>query len=63
MRTRGLFRNGFCFAATALFLLPAVAFAQSVYVNYNHNLDFSQYHTYAWGEQENPNQIANSFLA
>jgi hypothetical protein len=37
--------------------------AQDVYVNSSPNANFSQYHTYAWGQQENPNQIANSFLA
>jgi hypothetical protein len=39
------------------------ASAQDVYVNSSPNANFSQYHTYAWGQQENPNQIANSFLA
>src|SRR5580698_5634460 len=39
------------------------ASAQDVYVNSSPNANFSQYHTYAWGRQENPNQIANSFLA
>jgi hypothetical protein len=40
-----------------------VASAQDVYVNSSPNANFSQYHTYAWGQQQNPNQIANSFLA
>lgn len=55
---------------TRLFLLVVVvavtsmsALAQSVYVDYNHSLNFSQYHTYAWGEQPNPNQINSPFLA
>jgi hypothetical protein len=39
------------------------AFAQDVYVNSSPNATFSQYHTCAWGQQQNPNQIANSFLA
>jgi opacity protein-like surface antigen len=37
--------------------------AQDVYVNSSPGANFSSYHTYAWGEQQNPNQIANSFLA
>jgi hypothetical protein len=39
------------------------ASAQDVYVNSSPNATFSQYHTYAWGQQQNPNEIANSFLA
>jgi hypothetical protein len=39
------------------------ASAQDVYVTSSPNGTFSQYHTYAWGQQENPNQIANSILA
>jgi hypothetical protein len=31
-------------------------------VNYNHQANFSQYHTYAWGSN-NTNQIRNSILA
>jgi hypothetical protein len=40
-----------------------VASAQDVYVTSSPSASFSQYHTYAWGQQQNPNQIANSFLA
>lgn len=39
------------------------ASAQDVYVNSSPSADFSSYHTFAKGEQPNPNQIANSFLA
>ncbi len=39
------------------------ASAQDVYVTSSPSGTFSQYHTYAWGQQENPNQIANSILA
>jgi hypothetical protein len=39
------------------------ASAQDIYVNSSPTATFSQYHTYAWGQQQNPNQIANSFLA
>jgi Domain of unknown function (DUF4136) len=42
--------------------LTAAAAAQQVSVNYNHNQNFSNYHTYAWGSN-NPNQIQNSILA
>ncbi|MGC2290595.1 MAG: DUF4136 domain-containing protein, partial [Candidatus Acidiferrales bacterium] len=40
-----------------------VASAQDVYVTSSPSGNFSQYHTYAWGQQQNPNQIANSILA
>jgi len=47
----------------ALFLLVAAPlFAQQVSVNYNHGVSFSQFHTYAWGN-ENTNRIQNSILA
>jgi len=45
-----------------LFCLPAVTVAQEVSVNYNHNQNFANYHTYAWGS-DNANQIQNSILA
>src|SRR5215813_7839335 len=44
-----------CFASGAMV-------AQQVSVNYNHNANFSQYHTYAWGSN-NKNAIQNSILA
>jgi Domain of unknown function (DUF4136) len=44
-------------------LTYTVASAQDVYVNSSPGANFSQYHTYAWGQQQHPNQIANSFLA
>jgi Domain of unknown function (DUF4136) len=47
----------------ALFLLVAAPlFAQQVSVNYNHGVSFSQFHTYAWGGN-NQNAIQNSILA
>jgi hypothetical protein len=51
-------------AICALFLCVAstLAVAQQVSVNYDHNANFSQYHTYAWGSN-NKNQIQNSILA
>jgi hypothetical protein len=44
-----------CFAST-------IAVGQQVSVNYDHNANFAQYHTYAWGSN-NKNQIQNSILA
>ena len=46
----------------ALCVVSSAAMAQQVSVNYNHNANFSQYHTYAWGSN-NKNQIQNSILA
>ena len=43
--------------------VSAVASAQNVYVNSSPNASFSSYHTYAWGQNQNPNQVASSFLA
>ncbi len=36
-------------ACSAVFLLP-MASADSIKVDYNHHLNFSQYHTYSWGK-------------
>jgi hypothetical protein len=44
-------------------LLGTPAFAQQIYVNSSPTANFSQYHTYAWGQGANPNQIQSSFLA
>jgi Domain of unknown function (DUF4136) len=50
-------------ALCVLSLLTAVPLvAQQVSVNYNHGVNFSQFHTYAWGA-ENTNKIQNSILA
>jgi len=43
-------------------LIAAPVLAQQVSVNYNHGVSFSQFHTYAWGGN-NQNQIQNSILA
>jgi hypothetical protein len=43
-------------------LASAVAFGQTVSVNYNRSQSFSQYHTYTWAS-DNANQIQNSILA
>jgi len=53
----------FLFLAALICLACSAAMAQDVYVNSSPNANFSQYHTYAWGQQANPNQIASSFLA
>jgi hypothetical protein len=45
-----------------LCLVSTIAVAQQVSVNYNHNANFAQYHTYAWGSN-NKNAIQNSILA
>jgi hypothetical protein len=48
----------------ALFLIMVLpSLAQQAYADYNHATDFTQFHTYAWGQGPNANQIANSFLA
>jgi hypothetical protein len=49
--------------AALLCFMPSVVSAQDVYVTSSPSANFSSYHTYAWGQQQNPNQIANSFLA
>jgi hypothetical protein len=43
--------------------MSAVVSAQTVYVNSSPNANFSSYHTYAWGQNPNPNAVASSFLA
>ena len=58
MRTRFLLSLSLLLSLTC-----AVASAQDVYVNSSPTANFSSYHTYAWGQHQNPNQIANSFLA
>jgi hypothetical protein len=57
MRTKSL-----VLAGLALFLTGVVS-AQTVYVNSSPNATFSAYHTYAWGQNQNSNQVASSFLA
>lgn len=42
--------------------MTAAALGQQVSVNYNHDADFSQFHTYAWGSN-NANAIKDSILA
>jgi hypothetical protein len=50
------------FCALVVCLASSLAMAQQVSVNYNHEANFSQYHTYAWGSN-NKNAIQNSILA
>ena len=45
-----------------LLAFSAIASAQQVEVNYNHNQNFANYRTYAWASN-NQNQIQNSILA
>ena len=57
MKTKMIMLVGLiCFAAFA-------ASAQDVYVTSSPSANFSSYHTYAWGQQQNPNQINSPFLA
>jgi len=55
-------KTKFAFCAMLLCIASTMAVAQQVSVNYNHNANFSQYHTYAWGSN-NKNAIQNSILA
>jgi hypothetical protein len=55
-------KTKFAFCAMLLCIASTIAVAQQVSVNYNHDASFSQYHTYAWGSNNN-NQIKNSILA
>jgi hypothetical protein len=49
--------------AALLCCVSAAVSAQTVYVNSSPNANFGSYHTYAWGQNQNPNAVANSFLA
>jgi len=51
------------FGAMLICLWSALAAAQSVYVDYNHSVDFSKFKTYAWGQGANQNAINDSILA
>src|SRR5271165_4596058 len=55
-------KTRFAFCLVAICLTSSFAMAQQVSVNYDHNANFAQYHTYAWGSN-NTNQIKNSILA
>jgi hypothetical protein len=48
--------------ATLIIMFSAIALAQTVYVDYNHNIDFTKFRTYAWGQGANPNAIRDSIL-
>jgi hypothetical protein len=56
-------KTRFLAMGVATIALGAPVFAQQVYVNSAPGTDFSQYHTYAWGQEPNPNQISSPFLA
>ena len=51
-----------CLLGILVVLIAAPMWAQQVSVNYNHGVSFAQFHTYAWGGN-NQNQIRNSILA
>ena len=55
-------KTKYAVCAMLLCIASAVALGQQVSVNYNKSQSFSQYHTYAWGGN-NQNQIQNSILA
>ena len=55
-------KTKFLLCIATICFVSALATAQQVSVNYNHQANFSQYHTYAWGSN-NTNQIQNSILA
>jgi hypothetical protein len=57
-----IMKTKFVLCATLVFIASTIAMGQQVSVNYNHGQDFSQFHTYAWGSNNN-NQIQNSILA
>lgn len=50
------------FCTTLISLLSAAALAQTVYVDYNHNADFTHFKTYAWGQNGNANATQDSIL-
>jgi hypothetical protein len=47
---------------TLISLWSVAAVAQTVYVDYNHNVDFTHFKTYAWGQNANPNAIQDSIM-
>jgi hypothetical protein len=55
-------KTKFALCAVLACMVSAVAFGQTVSVNYNRGQSFTQYHTYAWAS-DNANQIQNSILA
>ena len=55
-------KTKFAICAMLLCIASTTAVGQQVSVNYDHNANFMQYHTYAWGSN-NTNQIRNSILA
>jgi hypothetical protein len=43
-------------------MLSTIAVGQKVYTDYNHDVDFSKFKTYAWGQGPNPNAIQDSIM-
>jgi hypothetical protein len=62
MEKRIVMKTSRVLCALAICLISTVAVAQQVTVNYSRSQSFAQYHTYAWGS-ENQNKIQNSILA
>jgi uncharacterized protein DUF4136 len=57
MKTKSLMLAGLlCF-------MCSVVAAQDIYVTSSPSGNFSAYHTYAWGQRPNPNQIASPIMA
>jgi hypothetical protein len=54
---------GILIIAGLLCSLSTVVSAQTGCVNSSPNANFSSCHTYVWGQNQNPNQISNSFPA
>jgi hypothetical protein len=50
-------------AAFLLCLTPPLVAQNDVHVTYNHAVDFTQFHNYAWGQMPKPSQIKNPQLA
>src|SRR5664279_1701293 len=57
-----IMKTRIAFCTILICVAYTAAIAQQVSVNYNHNVGFAQYHSYAWGSN-NANQIQNSILA
>lgn len=55
-------KTRYALCAMLICIASSLTIGQQVSVNYNHNANFAQYHTYAWGSN-NTNAIRNSILA
>ncbi|MBW4038990.1 MAG: DUF4136 domain-containing protein [Acidobacteria bacterium] len=57
MKFRSLLASALCAAAL---LTPALAFADHVKTDYNHQINFSTFHTYSWGKVKVSDQLDES---